>query len=148
MSSRSAREWVAINQQGRRAWVVLNGPGDRTWLVLNRRGDRGSVTAELAVALPALLLLLLAGLTSVSAVATKLRCVDAAREAARAEARGEPGIAAGERAAPAGAVISVGQDGDLVRAAVRMVVRPFGSRLPGLTVEAYAVAAREPDQVP
>ncbi len=49
--------------------------------------DRGSVTAELAVALPALVLLLLAGLTAVQAVTVQLRCVDAAREAARAAAR-------------------------------------------------------------
>jgi Flp pilus assembly protein TadG len=115
---------------------------------LSRSSDRGSVTAELATALPVLLLLLLAGLTSVNAVTTKLRCVDAAREAARAEARGEPGVAAGQRAAPDGAVVSVGGDGDLVRATVRTVAHPFGGRLPGFSVEAYAVAAREPDQAP
>jgi Flp pilus assembly protein TadG len=115
---------------------------------LNRSSDRGSVTAELAVALPVLLLLLLAGLTSVNAVATKMRCVDAAREAARAEARGEPGVATGERAAPDGAVVTVDGQGDVVRAAVRTVVRPLGGRLPGFPVEAYAVAAREPDQAP
>jgi hypothetical protein len=115
---------------------------------LSRSGDRGSVTAELAVALPVLVTLLLAGLTAVSAVATKLRCVDAAREAVRAEARGEPGAAAGQRAAPGGAVVSVVPDGDLVRATVRTVVRPLGGRLPGVPVEAYAVAAYEPDQAP
>jgi Flp pilus assembly protein TadG len=106
------------------------------------------VTAELAVALPVLLLLLLAGLTSVNAVATKLRCVDAAREAARATARGESGLAAGGRAAPDGAVISVDGSGDVVRATVRAVARPLGGRLPGFSIEAYAVAAREPDQPP
>ncbi|MCW2639352.1 MAG: mucin-associated surface protein [Dactylosporangium sp.] len=106
------------------------------------------MTAELAVALPVLLLLLLAGLTSVNAVATKLRCVDAAREAARAEARGEPGVAAGERAAPGGAVVTVDGPGDVIRATVRTVVHPLGGRLPGLSIEAYAVAAREPDQAP
>jgi hypothetical protein len=115
---------------------------------LSRSSDRGSVTAELAVALPVLLLLLLAGLASVNAVATKLRCVDAAREAARAEARGEPGVAAGQRAAPGGAVVTVDGQGDVVRATVRIVARPLGGRLPGVTVEAYAVAAREPDQAP
>jgi Flp pilus assembly protein TadG len=137
-----------MNQQSKRAWVVMNRPGDRRWLALGRRGDRGSVTAELAVALPVFLLLLLAGLTSVSAVATKLRCVDAAREAARAEARGESGVAAGERAAPAEVVITIDGEGDMVRATVRTVVRPLGGRLPGLRVEAYAVAAREPDEAP
>jgi hypothetical protein len=106
------------------------------------------VTAELAVALPVLVLLLLAGLTSVNAVATKLRCVDAAREAVRAEARGQPGVIAGERAAPDGAVITIEGEGDLVRATVRTVVRPLGDRLPGVRVEAYAVGAREPDEAP
>ena len=49
--------------------------------------DRGSFTAELAAGLPALLLLLLAGLTAVDAVTTKATCVDAAREIGRASCR-------------------------------------------------------------
>jgi hypothetical protein len=113
---------------------------------VSRRGDRGSATAELAVALPVLVLLLLAGLTAVNAVATKLRCVDAAREAARVQARGEAGAAAGRRAAPDGADVTVGVDGDTVRARVRAVAHPLGIGLPGITVEAYAVAALEPGQ--
>ncbi|MDT5036381.1 MAG: hypothetical protein QOE03_1566 [Micromonosporaceae bacterium] len=107
--------------------------------------DRGSVTAELAVALPVLTLLLVAGLSSVNAVTTKMRCVDAAREAARSEARGESGVAAGARAAPKSAVVSVVADGDIVRATVRVEIDPFGGRLPGFVVEAEAVAAVEPD---
>jgi Tfp pilus assembly protein PilX len=110
------------------------------------RADRGSVTAELAVALPVLVLLLLAGLTSVNAVATQMRCVDAAREAARAQARGEPGVAAGERAAPTGATVAVSAVGDTVRATVVAVAHPLGGRLPGFTVRAEAVAAVEPNQ--
>jgi hypothetical protein len=110
--------------------------------------DRGSVTAELAVALPVLMLLFLAGLTSVDAVAVKMRCVDAAREAARAQARGEAGVEAGGRAAPDGAGVSVSVDGDTVRATVRTVVRPLGNRLPGFVIEAYAVAAVEPSGAP
>lgn len=113
-----------------------------------RGGDRGSVTAELAVALPVLVLLLLVGLTSVNAVAIQMRCVDAAREAARAQARGEPGEAAGERVAPAGATISVGGDGETVRATVVAVAYPLGDRLPGFTVQAEAVAATEPGEPP
>jgi len=110
--------------------------------------DRGSITAELAVALPVVVLLLLAGLAAVNAVATKLRCVDAAREAARAEARGEPGAAAGQRAAPDGATVSIEVGDGTVRATVRTVTHPLGGRLPGLTVEGYAVAAREPGEQP
>jgi Flp pilus assembly protein TadG len=106
--------------------------------------DCGSVTAELAAAFPVLVILLIAGLAGVSAVVTQLRCVDAAREAARAAARGEPGEAAGQRAAPADARVSVSVDGELARATVRAGVHPLGARLPGFTVEARAVAAVEP----
>ncbi|NJC73971.1 hypothetical protein HC031_30295 [Planosporangium thailandense] len=97
--------------------------------------------------MPVLVLLLVAGLASVNAVATKLRCVDAAREAARTQARGDGGVAAGRRAAPAGSDVTVDGDGELVRATVRAIVHPLGGRLPGLGIEAYAVAAREPEPV-
>lgn len=106
--------------------------------------DRGSTTAELAAALPVLVILLVAGLTGVAAVGTKLRCIDAAREAALAEARGGSGEAAGYRAAPAGATVAVSSDGDLVRAVVRVRVRPLGVHVPGFTVDGTAVAAVEP----
>jgi Flp pilus assembly protein TadG len=94
--------------------------------------------------LPALLVLLLVGLTAVGAVTTKLQCVDAAREAALAAARGEPGTAAGLRAAPEAAEVSVTVDGDTVIATVRAPVPLLGARLPGRWVEASAVAAVEP----
>ncbi|MGC5017135.1 TadE family type IV pilus minor pilin [Micromonospora sp. DT47] len=106
--------------------------------------DRGSFTAELAAGLPALLLLLFAGLTAVDAVTTKATCVDAAREAALAAARGEAGTAAGSRVAPPAAVVSVSVDGERVTATVRAPVRALGARLPRLTVTATAVAAVEP----
>jgi Flp pilus assembly protein TadG len=111
-----------------------------------RRTDRGSVTVELAVALPVIVVLLLGGLTAVNAVATKMRCVDAAREAARAEARGEPGVAAGRRAAPAGAEVSVSASGETVTATVQATTYPLGGRLPGFTVVGTAVASREPGE--
>jgi hypothetical protein len=96
------------------------------------------------MALPALMLLLFAGLTAVSAVTTKLQCVDAAREAAIAAARGEPGTEAGRRTAPGSADVQVTVAGDTVAATVRAPVRPLGPRLPGLSVTATAVAAVEP----
>lgn len=108
------------------------------------RRDRGSATAELAVGLPALLLLLLAGLTAVGAVTAKLQCVDAARDAALAASRGEPGTEAGRRAAPAGAEVTVTGSGGTVTATVRAPVPLLGGRLPGLRVTAIAVAATEP----
>ncbi|MEV6373805.1 mucin-associated surface protein, partial [Micromonospora musae] len=55
--------------------------------------DRGSFTAELAAGLPALLLLLLAGLTAVDAVSTRAGCLHAARG-------GGPGPRRGRRGAP------------------------------------------------
>ncbi|MFV2101938.1 TadE family type IV pilus minor pilin [Micromonospora sp. LOL_024] len=106
--------------------------------------DRGSFTAELAAGLPALVLLLLAGLTAVNAVSTKAACLDAAREAALAASRGEQGSAAGSRQAPAGAEVVVDSDGELVRATVRAPVRALGANLPAITVVATAVAAVEP----
>jgi Flp pilus assembly protein TadG len=106
--------------------------------------DRGSFTAELAAGLPALILLLFVGLTAVAAVTAKGRCVDAAREAALAEARGDAGRTIGERVAPPGADIRIEVDGDTVTARVRGPVRLLGGHLPALTVEGTAVAAREP----
>lgn len=106
--------------------------------------DRGSFTAELAAGLPALMLLLFVGLTAVTAVSTKMQCVDAARDAALAASRGEPGEVAGRRTAPAGATVSVRFDGERVTATVETVVRPLGAHLPVLAVGASAVAAIEP----
>lgn len=68
-----------------RAWrrVGDRGGGDRA------TGDRGSVTAEFAVLLPVVVLVLgvIAALTA--GATTQLRCVDAARVGARAAALGE-----------------------------------------------------------
>jgi TadE-like protein len=102
--------------------------------------DRGSATAELAAALPALVLLMLAGMTAVGATTVKAHCVDAARDAALAAARG--GAAPG--GAPDGAVVSVTVAGDTVTATVRAPVPVLGARLPRFRVTATAVAALEP----
>jgi Flp pilus assembly protein TadG len=118
------------------------GPGDARHL--RRSRERGSATAELAVGLPALLLLLFAGLAAVGAVTTKLQCVDAARDAALAAARGESGSEAGHQAAPDGADLSVTVEGDTVTATVRAPVPAVGGWLPGMWVDASAVAAVEP----
>lgn len=107
-------------------------------------GDRGSFTAELAAGLPALLLLLLGGLTAVSAATTQATCLDAAREAALAASRGASGREAGARVAPAEADISVVVGHDLVTVTVRAPVRALGANLPRITVTATAVAAVEP----
>lgn len=106
--------------------------------------DRGSFTAELAAGLPALMLLLFGGMTAVGAVTTKAQCVDAAREAALAAARGEDGVEAGQRVAPAGATVSIAVEDDTVVVKVNVPVRAVGGGVPGTTVTATAVAAIEP----
>jgi hypothetical protein len=107
-------------------------------------GDRGSATAELAVGLPALVLLLLFSLGAVDAVTARMQCVDAARDGALAAARGGDGAGAGRDRAPRGAVVSVTREGERVRARVSVTVRPLGPHLPGLPVAAVAVADAEP----
>ena len=85
------------------------------------------------------LILCVSGLTAVS---MQVRCVDAAREAARLAARGDDGSAsiAAKRIAPDGAAVQLRRDGDLVVA----TVTARSSMLPGITVAAEAVAAAEP----
>src|SRR5690606_34435499 len=107
------------------------------------RPDRGSATAELAVAMPAVVVLLLAGLTAVAAVTTKLECVDAARDAAPAVARGGP-VAEVRPHAPRGAEVTVDVQGGTVHATVRAPVPLLGARSRAIVVTASAVAAAEP----
>jgi len=67
-------------------------------------------TAEFAVAIPAILLMLVVALSAVATVADQVRCTDAARATARLVARGDPSAAAvgqGRQLAPARAQISV-----------------------------------------
>ena len=109
-----------------------------------RDRDRGSFTAELAAGLPALMMLLLVGLTAVGAVTAKIQCVDAAREGALAAARGAPGAAAATRIAPAGATVDISEGADTVKLSVRAPVPILGGSLPAITVQATAEAAREP----
>lgn len=114
-----------------------------------RRTERGAATAELAMALP-LLIAVTIGLVWLLAVgAAQVRAVDAARETARAVARGDSigeAVARGERVAPDGSRVSVHDDGTEVTAVVvGRVSGPGGlfSRLPSVTVSAEAVAVTE-----
>jgi hypothetical protein len=108
------------------------------------RRDRGSATVELAVGLPALVLLLLFGLGSVDAVLARMQCVDAARDAALTAARGGDGMTEGQHRAPRGASVDLRSDGERVTAVVRVTVRPLGPYLPSVTVTGTAVAEQEP----
>ncbi len=105
------------------------------------------VTAETAVVLPVLLLALAAVVAAVVVVGAQLRCVDAAREGARAAARGEDVAVVVDiagRAAPGGAVTTVGRDADRVRVVVSARVAPLGAVPLRMTVSAEAVALLEP----
>jgi Flp pilus assembly protein TadG len=107
------------------------------------------VTAEAAVVLPVLLVVLIAAIWVLAAVAAQLRCVDAARLGARAAARGDSSasVAATTAAlAPADAQVRVDRSGVEVTVVVQAVVRPFGAvlaRLPGTPVAARATALVE-----
>ncbi|MFD2091662.1 TadE family type IV pilus minor pilin [Blastococcus deserti] len=106
------------------------------------------VTAETAVVLPVLLLVLAGAVAAVTVVGAQLRCVDAAREGARAAARGEPvGVvtALADQAAPDGTVVTVVPDGEQVRVTVSARIAPLGPVPLRFTVSAEAVALREPD---
>ncbi|KAA9376288.1 hypothetical protein F5972_22880 [Microbispora cellulosiformans] len=113
---------------------------------------RGSVTAETAVALPALVLVLTASLWAVAATGAQLRCVDAARAGARAAARGEAPEqvrAVVLRLAPADATVSVGTGTGTVRVEVTATVRPlWRSFLPPVRLRASAVSDTEPGVPP
>ncbi|HEY3606839.1 MAG TPA: TadE family protein [Pseudonocardiaceae bacterium] len=110
-----------------------------------RDADGGMVTIEAAVALCAFVTLLAMVLAGVSMVLDQIRCVDAAREAARLVARGEPDRAADavRRIGPPRAVMSITTNGDAITV---VVADPAGGGLlPGVHVHGEAYAVREPD---
>lgn len=98
---------------------------------------------EAALAICSLVTVLVLCLAGVSAVTLQVRCVDAAREAARLAARGDGAGAAGAGSlAPAGAAIELRRDGGYV------VARVSGRSpvLPGVVIVGQAVAVAEPGQ--
>ncbi|MDN4171919.1 TadE family type IV pilus minor pilin [Nocardioides sp. SOB77] len=106
-------------------------------------------TAELALVLPALVAVT-AGLVWLLAVgAAQVRVVDAARETARAAARGDDdasAVARGERVAPAGSrVVLRRSGGEVVAEATGEVDGPGGlfDVMPAVTVRATAHALDE-----
>lgn len=107
-------------------------------------GQSGHATVELAASLPVVVMLLLVGVFAVNTMITKVRCVDAAREAAIAEARGESGVDAARSRAPDAAVITLDAGAGAVTATVSASLRPLGGWLPVVEVSASATAAREP----
>jgi len=89
------------------------------WLGQAREVDereRGAVVAELAIALPVLVALLMLGIWAIGLVVLNIQCIDAARDVARAVARGEPpdqAEAIGRRAIPTGSVTITREASDI-----------------------------------
>lgn len=118
----------------------------------HRRGERGAVTAETAVVLPILVIFTVGLVWLVSLGLAEVRSLDAAREAARVVARGDPvgsARALASRVAPDSSTTTVTHDGGSVVVTVRSPVRGPGGLfafLPTYHVQARAVAAMERDQ--
>ena len=114
------------------------------------RDDTGAVTAEAAVALPVLVLFALGLAWLVALGGTEVRALDAARETARAAARGEDvatSVGLGQRVATQGSRIVVRDEGGTLAVSVDAPVRGPGgifAFLPAYHVTARAVAAEEP----
>lgn len=114
------------------------------------------VTAELAVAIPSVVLVLALCLGAAKAGVDQIRCVDAARVASRAAARGDDLArvrALAAEAAPEGATVQVGGvgsagggagggDGGAVRVTVSVRTGGWGA-LPGWDLSASAVTPVE-----
>ncbi len=105
-------------------------------------GEAGGVTVEAAFAVASLAVVLVVCVGGLAAVGMQVRCVDAAREAARLAARGDESAAADavRRGGPGGAVLSLRRDGRYV---VARVSSP-SPLLPGITIAAESVASLEP----
>jgi len=108
------------------------------------------VTAEAALALPVLVLVLAGAVAAVAVLGAQVRCVDAAREGVLAAARGEdPATVRSVVAdtAPAGAVVRIdGPDGNRVAVTVTAEVSPLGAVPWSVWLSASAVARPEPGQ--
>ncbi|WP_374024105.1 TadE family type IV pilus minor pilin [Mycobacterium sp. HNNTM2301] len=97
---------------------------------------------EAALGVATLVVVLVLCLAGVAAVSMQVRCVDAAREAARLAARGDErsALSAARRIGPGGARVEVHRDGEFVVA----TVVAHSKLLPALDIAAKAVAASEP----
>ncbi|MGV9991090.1 TadE family type IV pilus minor pilin [Streptomyces sp. NPDC003374] len=114
-----------------------------------RCGDRGFVTAEAAMVLPVLVLVVTALVWGLLVVLAQIGCVDAARAGARAAARQDPDgavTALARGVAPRGARVTVAREGDQVRVVV--VADPPGMGALPFELREEAVAEAEQTAVP
>lgn len=117
---------------------------------LRRRGQRGAVTAEMALVLPVLVSVLLLGIWSIGLVVLNIRCIDAARDVARAVARGESldqAKAIGRRTVPTGTIVITREASD-----IKVVVTAVPAHAPPLlgvfspaSLTATAILQAEPE---
>jgi len=113
------------------------------------RRDRGAATAELVAVLPGLVAVVLALAWLLSLGIAQVRTVDAARETARALARGDEDSAAvgrGEQVGPTGTSIAISRGATQVVATATVEVHGPGGLLgflPGARLHASATAAAE-----
>lgn len=112
-----------------------------------RHDERGAVTAETALALPLLVAVTLGMVWMVTFGVAQMKTTDAAREVARALARGEPqaeAVGLAERVAP-GSLVQVSRDGESVVVVVTDSVPSPGGIFDSLsgTTRAEAVALAE-----
>jgi hypothetical protein len=108
--------------------------------------DDGSVTAEIAVGLTAVVIVLSSLVAAVSLGQSQLRAVDAAAAGARAAARGETDgqvLGLARRLAGQGAHVSVSEQGSMVRVEVRTAVRLPLPGAPTVTVKGSASTPAE-----
>jgi len=95
------------------------------------------------MAIAAMVIVLLLCTSGIAAVSTQLRCIDAAREAARLAARGDPAATVvGIGLAPPGASMDVRRDGGYIVARVSS----RAALLPGVVIVGEAVSAAESGQ--
>jgi Flp pilus assembly protein TadG len=108
------------------------------------RRDDGSVTVEAALGLAGLTVVTVLLVAALAVLTAQLRCTDAAREAARLVARGQPHEAetAVHRIAPPGATLDIQHAGDEITVSVG--ARPAGGLLPAIDLEATAYTVAEP----
>lgn len=111
--------------------------------------ERGAATAELAIVLPMLVALTIGLVWLLAVGAAQIRTVDAARETARALARGDSSVEAvarGRQVAPAGSRIQVVTSDEEVTVTVSARISGPGGlfrAFPAPRVRATAVAAQE-----
>ncbi len=115
------------------------------------RGQSGSVTAELALALPTLMLIVGVVIWMQSVVALQARCQDAARAGARAAARGDPDQAIRQALGavlPPGAQLGISRSGSQVTISVRAFAAVPGVLSALVTAPSVTAAATAADEDP